>query len=282
MSWGAPHGQATWAAPSQPLASQEGVPILCNRCGAPADPRPDLVIYCRYCGAADRLPPDELGRALDIKQRLARAAGSVAQLEGAQAALASIYEQRGAFLRVMGPWPILAAIVIGYAIVNTVTTLDALPRSVPDSVRLQLILGAAYGPLFLLGIAVSFPIALLVGRMSYRRSVRPQLLARPPLAPGAAMRCRGCGAPLSPTREPFARCRHCQTPNLVSEEVARDQARRLAEEEAGYRARAQGAVASAASASVHMGRVLVVCLVLVYAGVIGFGFLGEALVRALT
>jgi predicted amidophosphoribosyltransferase len=286
VSWGAPPGHpAAWpAAPpiaAQAFDAQEGVPILCRRCGAPTEPRHDMSLVCRHCGQVDQLPPDALGRALDIKNRLASAAASVAQLDGVESALASIFEQRGAFLRVTGPWPVLAAIVIAYAAINAVTTLGALPRAVPDSVRLQLLVGAAYGPLFVLGIAVSFPVALLVGRTRYRMRVRPLLLARPPLAPGAAMRCRGCGAPLSPTREAFSRCRHCQTQNLVTDEVARQQGRLLAEEAASYRARAMGAVSSASTASLHMSRVLVVCLVLVYLGVIGFGFAAEVVVAAI-
>jgi hypothetical protein len=210
------------------------------------------------------------------------AASRVAQLEGVEGALASIFEGRGAFLRVLGPWPLLALVVCGYGIYSAIVTVENLPKAAGDAVAAELIVAHAYGPLFVLGITVSFPTALLVGRSLYRRRVRPLLAARPPRWPGAPMRCRGCGADLRPSREAFSPCPYCRTQNLVGEGAGADHARRLEEEAAAYRARASGLVAHASSTSVHMSRTLVVCLVLVYAGVIGFGVVAGALIRALT
>ena len=60
-------------------------------------PTAELTIHCGYCGADDQLPADELGRALELKRRVQKTAHAVAQLSGVQAALAFIFEDRGAF-----------------------------------------------------------------------------------------------------------------------------------------------------------------------------------------
>ena len=257
----------------------EGAPILCKRCGAPTDPMPDLSLRCRHCGTPDRLPPDELGRALEIRGRLTLAAGRVAQLAGTESALASIFEKKGAFLTVMGPWPVLAVLVVAYAIVGTITTLSSLPASVPDSTRMELVIAAAYGPLFVLGITISFPLALLVGRFSYSRKVRPLLSARPPFQPGAPMRCRACGGDLHHATDAFVTCRFCRTPNVLAHDAARSMARRLDKEIAGYRQRASGLIGATSSASTHMTRTLFICFGLVYAGIIAFGMIASFAVK---
>lgn len=259
----------------------EGAPILCKRCGAPTDPQPDLGVRCRFCGTADRLPPDQLGRALEIKGRLAMAAAQSTQVAASEAALASLFERPGAFWSVLGPFPFVAAVVIVYAIWSTLTTLDGLPPSVPLQTRVQLITAAAYGPLFILGITVSLPFSLWVGRFSYRRSVRGKLIARPPLYPGAPMRCRACGAHLPVARETFVSCAYCRTSNLLAAAAAADAKRQLDDEVAGYRARASGLLTSSSQTGVHMSRVLVICFVLVYAAVLGLGAVSSWLVGML-
>lgn len=249
----------------------EGAPILCKRCGGHTEPLPDLSIRCRYCGLVDRLPPDELGRALEIRGRLQLAVAQVAQLASTEAGLASIFERKGAFLSVMGTMPVLALIVVAYTAYGVVTTLASLPDSVPEATRLEIAVASAYGPLFVLGLTVSFPIALLVGRISYGRSVRPLLAARPPFYPGAPMRCRACGADLPPVRDAFVMCRFCRTQNVLAKEVAANARQHLDAEIQAYRARASGALTGTSRASTHMTRTLVVCFVLVYLGIFLFG-----------
>lgn len=232
---------------------------------------PDLSLRCRFCGALDRLPPDELGRALEIRGRLAMVASRVAQVASNEQALASIFERRGAFWSVMGPWPVLALVVTGYALFSAWSTLEALPASVPDDVRVDLAVAAAYGPFFVIGITVSFPIALLVGRMSYARNVRPKLAARPPLYAGAAMRCRACGGNLPLARDGFVTCTFCNTQNVLAADLVGDVSRGLEAELAGYRAQASGMSAGMTVASTHMTRTVFLCFALVYGGIFVVG-----------
>lgn len=251
--------------------SLEGAPIPCKRCGAPMDAQPDLTLRCRFCGAWDRLPPDELGRALEIRGRLAMAASQVAQVASSEAALASIFERRSAFWSVMGPWPLLAVLVTAYAVFGAVTTLSGLPAAVPDDVRIDLVVAAMYGPFFVLGITLSFPVALLVGRISYAKNVRPKLAARPPRYPGAAMRCRACGGDLPPARDGFVTCRFCNSQNVLAADLVGDVRRGLEQEMVGYRARASGMLAGTTTASTHMTRTVVVCFAGVYVGMLLLG-----------
>ncbi|MCA9585637.1 MAG: hypothetical protein KC657_09785 [Myxococcales bacterium] len=272
----APHaGAAPRAAPA------DGTPVLCKRCGAPTDVQPDLSLVCRFCGTPDRLPPDELGRALEIRGRLLMAASSVSQVASTEAALAGIFERRGAFWTVMGPWPVLALLVVGYSVLGALSTLSALPDAVPDDVRVELIVASLYAPFFILGITLSFPVALLVGRFSYRRSVRPHLAARPPHYPGAPMRCRACGGDLPATRDAITACRFCRTANALAADLARDAQRQLDAEIAAYRARASGAVSATSRAATHMTRTVIVCFALVYVGIFALGALTKVVLTAL-
>ena len=263
------------------MSPLDGAPVLCKRCGAPTEVQPDLSLSCRFCGTLDRLPPDELGRVLEIKGRLAMAAGRVAQLASSEAALASIFERKGAFWSVMGPFPFLALAVVSYAVYGAYATLSALPASVPDAVRIDLVVAAAYGPLFILGITISLPLALLVGRLSYTRNVRPRLAARPPRYAGAPLRCRACGGDLPPSRDAVVHCTFCRTQNLVSADVARDAARRLDEEIAAYRAQASGIVTGTSQAATHMTRTFFVCFGLTYAGMFVVGAVARLVLGAL-
>jgi uncharacterized Zn finger protein (UPF0148 family) len=243
---------------------QDGTPILCKRCGGNAALDATLTLRCPYCGASEQLPQDAEARIFEVRSRLRIAAAQVAQLGGTEAALGSIFEERGAFLRLMSPFAFILFVSVFYAVVNMRNAFDA-----PESVRLQLIASAMMSPMFIGGIAFSFPIALLVGRFMYARSVRPLLRARPPLYPGAPMRCRACGGPMPLARDGKVTCAYCNTVNILGAVQAQDVAKRLTEEAAQYRARASGAVAGAGKAGVSMTRVLVICFVLTYVGVIG-------------
>jgi hypothetical protein len=198
-------------------------------------------------------------------------AARVAQVASTDRALASIFAREGAFWTVMGPWPVLAVLVIAYAVFGTWSTLAALPASVPDEVRFELVVAAAYGPCFVLGITLSFPLALLVGRRSYEKNVKPLLSARPPTFPGAPMRCRACGGDLPPARDGLVPCRFCNTQNVLGAVLAEDVARRLDEEIAAYRAQASGVLAGTTSAATHMTRTVFVCFALVYVGLLALG-----------
>jgi hypothetical protein len=209
------------------------------------------------------------------------ASARVAQLASSEAALASIFERRGAFWSVMGPLPVLAALVVGWGAWSAYSTLSGLPASVPNSVRIEVLAGAATGPFLILGLTISLPLALLVGRFSYARNVRPKLAARPPRYAGAPMRCRACGADLPQTRDAFVGCAFCQTQNVLASEVARDAARRLDEELAGYRAQASGVLVGTSRSATHMTRTVLVCFALVYAGTFAVGAVVRGVLGAL-
>jgi hypothetical protein len=138
------------------------------------------------------------------------------------------------------------------------------------------------GPLFVGGLVLAFGIALTVGRFSYRRRVRPLLLSRPPLAPGAPARCRACGGDLPPGRSSILSCRYCNTQNIVTEEILRDRARLLESETAFFRARASGATAATSRIGTNMTRTLVVVIVLSYLAMFGVAALASALLDAAT
>ncbi|MDB4944112.1 MAG: hypothetical protein JWP97_3646 [Labilithrix sp.] len=263
------------------MSTTDGAPVLCKRCGAPTEVQRDLTVQCRFCGTPDRLPQDELGRVLEIKGRLAMAAGRAMQLASSEAALASIFERKGAFWSVMGPFPVFAIGVVCYALYGAYATLSSLPDAVPNEVRIDLVVAAAYGPLFILGITISLPLALLVGRMSYRKNVRPQLAARSPRFAGAPMRCRACGGDLPQARDAVVSCTFCRTQNIVSADLARDAAKRLDEELAAYRAQASGIVTGTSRAATHMTRTFVVCFALTYVAIFALGAAARAVLGAL-
>ena len=224
------------------------------------DPRADLSLHCSYCGRDDQLPVDELSRALELRERVRLAAGSVSQLDGVQAALAHIFEDRAAFFRLTMPWLVVGAFVTFYQLVNG---WPIIARS-PAAYRFGFALYAAMGTLWISGIALSFVIALSLGRLSYRRNVRPLLQSRPPRVPGQPLRCRGCGADLPDERGPLVRCRFCSTHNLVSAHTATESTALLLAEERAYRDRAAQASRATAAAAPKMTRMLAAGMVASY------------------
>ncbi len=184
----------------------------------------------------------------------------MAQLDGVQAALAHIFEDRAAFFRLTTPWLAVGAFVTVYQLVNA---WPIIARS-PAAYRLGFALYAAMGTLWLSGIALSFVIALSLGRLLYRRNVRPLLQGRPPRVPGQPQRCRGCGADLPDERGPLVRCQYCSTHNLVSAHTAAESTSLLLAEERAYRARAAHASRATAAAAPNMTRTLAAGMVASY------------------
>lgn len=243
----------------------EQAPILCSRCGGLADSDAQFRVRCRFCGNVEQLPADALGRTLELKRRLAAAGQGAAQLDGTQAALARIFEDRGAYLRVTGIYLAFFAFVSVYAVVNVWGAVDKAPANVVP----MIVVSALSGPLMIGGLCVSMGLALAVGRLQYRRSIRPQLLARPPLTPGAPMRCRGCGADLPAQRDAIVRCAYCGTSSVVSNDTLAHASQLLMKEEQDLRARSMGAVNRTATASIHMRRTAILCFVATYVVIFG-------------
>jgi hypothetical protein len=254
--------------------SQEQLPVLCKACGGATTPRDDLSLECPYCGAKDKLPDNELDRALELKRRVGSRAASVAQLEGLSAALASIFEDRGAFLRVTSPWLVVAVLVTVWQLLGSWSAID----KAPSNLKLPLMLYAAMGTLWISGICLAFVVALAVGRSRYRRAVRPLLMARPPRRPGAPSRCRACGGDLPDDRGPLIRCRFCRTHSLVTPELQSNREQLLRDEEAAYRSQAAKVSSTTARSSVNMSRILVIAVVITYLAVIGLAKVASALI----
>lgn len=196
----------------------EGTPILCRNCGGAMDLMPDASIACRYCGARDRLPVDQLGRALEIKNRLALAESRAAQVKGFDATFAHAFEDPKAFLRVMGAYLVVGLFVLGVSVSSFVELLPSLGKLEPE-VLAQVVVGQAMGPMIALGIAGSLGVSLWVGRRHYRKRVRPLLIARPPAHARAPFSCRACGGGLPPARGAEVSCPYCHTLNLVPKEL---------------------------------------------------------------
>jgi len=258
------------------IAAYQGarqIPILCRHCGGPATPAWDGGIACSFCGQRDQLPADELGRALELRRRVAAAAEGVAQMRGMESALAHVFESRGAFARAAGLWLVIAAAVAAYALATSWTAIGA----APPAFRAGLIATALLGPIMVAGVGLAICLALFIGRVNYRRRVRHLLFARAPRQPGLPTRCRACDGDLPDRRDAFVACEYCNTQNLVTPEIQRDRERLLADEAGFYRSRAQGALAATTRGSLHMSRVFTASLVAVYLSIIGLAYLAQSL-----
>ena len=249
------------------------IPVLCGSCGGAVDPREDFSLVCPYCDAVDRLPENELDRVLELKRRVRAAANSAAQLRGVEAALSSMYEGRGAFVRLTAPYLAIAGIVLAYSFVSAWPIISS---AAPEH-RVGFVIQSLMGTSFIMGMALSLAVALLVGRVRYRRSVRPLLFARPPRAQGQPTRCRACGGDLPDQKGPFIRCPFCDTHNLVTPQIQRDRERLLAQEEQFHRSRASRAVSAASRGSMGMTGTLVLGIVISYAAMIGLSLLAGSL-----
>jgi hypothetical protein len=244
-------------------ALPEGTPILCRNCGGGMDLRPDASIACRYCGAHDRLPNDQLGRVLEIKNRLALAESRAAQVRGFDATFAHVFEDPKAFLRVMGVYLVVGLFVLAMSASNFIQFLPSISRLEPKMVG-SVVIGQLMGPMIVLGIAGSLGVSLWVGRRHYRKRVRPLLIARPPAYPNAPFACRACGGALPPARGAEVSCQYCQTLNLVPKELHGGRAAALLHEAEMARQQLQQAHGALMSISGKMRAALIVSGVVVF------------------
>jgi hypothetical protein len=240
----------------------DGTPIVCRQCGGGMSLLQDLSVHCPYCGARDALPHDELGRALEIKNRLALAEQRAAQVRGVDAALATIFEDRKAFLRVSGLYAIVALLVLCFASAQLVSALGPHWDRLSGAVVLSVVVGTAMGPLFVLCIAASFAIALARGRAHYRKRIRPLLLARLPVSPGAAFACRACGGGLPQAQRVDVRCTYCHAINLIPKELHGAHAAALQEQAEAARQQLRGVNVATISIARSMRVTLVLCAIL--------------------
>jgi len=247
----------------------EGTPILCRRCGGAMNLLGDSSVSCRYCGAHDQLPADQLGRVLEIKNRLALAESRTAQVKGFDATFAHVFEDPKAFLRVMGVYIVMGLLVLAMSVSAMVSGVLPNIDKYDTGTLLQVLLGQMMGPALMLGFGASFGISLWVGRRHYRKQVRPLLIARPPSHPNAPFACRACGGGLPAARGAEVKCEYCHTLNLVPKELHGAQAAALLREAETARQQLSRAHGALMSISTKMRTALLVSGVLVFA--LGYG-----------
>lgn len=224
----------------------------------------DSSIACRYCGARDVLPSDELGRVLEIKNRLAQAEQRAAHVRGFDATFAGIFEDPRSLLRVTGVYLAFGAFVLamsGWQLYEHVFS-KASPLSAAN--QAQLVIGQLMGPLGIIGVGVSLGVSLLVGRRHYRKHVRPLLIARPPLALNRPFACRACGGDLPPARDASVPCPYCTTSNLVPRELHGPHAAALQQEAEAARQQLFRAHGAMVGISARMRTALIACGVAVF------------------
>jgi hypothetical protein len=237
---------------------------------------PDLSAHCRNCGAVDALPGDELGRVLDIKNRLALAEQKALQVRGVDATLAAIFEDRMAFLRVSGLYLVVALLVVAFASVQFISLphLDKLPTAT----LVEVLTAQAIGPTIMLGIGLSFALALGYGRFHYQRSLRPLLVARLPAEPGAKARCRVCGGDLPEARGVDVRCNYCRSVNLIPKALHASQSRALAAEADALRSKLTGVNVATMSIGRRMRNAMIVLVALTFVVAFSLPHVGRLLV----
>ncbi len=257
----------------------EGTPILCRNCGGGMALRADSSISCRYCGARDVLPGDQLGRVLEIKSRLAQAEQRAAHVRGFDATFATVFEDPRSFLRVTGVYLVFGAFALAMSGWQLYEHVAPNVAKLDRASLLQIVLGQLMGPLVILGVGVSLGVSLLVGRHHYRKRVRPLLLARSPAAPNAPFACRACGGPLPAARDASVLCPYCSTSNLVPRELHGRHAASLQQEAEAARQQLQRAHGAMVGISARMRTALIVCGVLVFAVAYGLPMVLLALLQ---
>ena len=237
----------------------EGTPILCRNCGGGTLLHADASIVCQYCGTRDQLPADELGRVLEIKNRLAQAVQRAAQVKGFDATFAGVFENPASFVRVMGMYVALGLLVAAMSAYQLYTTFLPNIDKLGQDVIVEVILGQLMAPLMMLGFGFSLGAALLTGRRHYRRRVRPLLMASRPVQPNAPFACRACGGNLPPARGADVQCPYCRTLNLVPQELHGSHAAALFQEAEAAKQQLYRAHGALMSISGKMRTTLVVC-----------------------
>lgn len=190
------------------------LPALCRNCGASAH-FVHNELHCGSCGLRELLPREQGALVGELQQRLFFAANASFQATGTLRALAGMFE-RGTRVGAVA-WTFFA---LGVAVtLSVVVDSWAMWQAAPVALRPSLITSALLTPALVLAVPVSLVVARAVGRMRYRRVVRPHLLARPPKLGGKAARCRVCGGDLPQLLEPIVACKYCRSESIVSREL---------------------------------------------------------------
>jgi DNA-directed RNA polymerase subunit RPC12/RpoP len=261
------------------MSLPEGTPIVCRNCGGGMDMHPDGAISCRYCGARDQLPADQLGRVLEIKNRLAMAEQRTAQVKGFDATFAGVFENPASFVRVMGMYVGIGVLALGMSVATFWTSFAPNLDKLSTADLVQAGIGQLMGPMFIIGFGLSLGAALFNGRRHYRKRLRPLLVASRPTEPNAPFRCRACGGNLPAARDADVPCPYCRTLNLVPKELHGAHSAKLFEEAEAAKQQLLRAHGALMSISGKMRRTLIVCGVVTCVMAYGLPMLAGALLR---
>ena len=165
--------------------------------------------------------PREQGALIGVlQQRLFFAAHESFQVTGTLRLLIGVFEQGPRVGAIAWSLFALSAAVMGSVAADSWATWQA----APVAARASLVSSALFTPALVLAVPVSIVVARLVGRMRYRRILRPHLLARAPRAGAKAARCRVCGGDLPPSADRFVVCKFCRSESVVGPELFRQNA----------------------------------------------------------
>jgi hypothetical protein len=237
----------------------------------------DLSVECQHCGSVDVLPSDEAGRVLEVRSRLALAEERALQVRGMDATLATIFEDRMAFARVSGLYLAMAFVIVAMVAAQWLS-FGALPALAPPALA-DMLLAQATAPMLMLGVGLSFALALGYGRSHYRKMLRPLLIARIAREPGARARCRVCGGELPEARSVDVRCEYCRSLNLVPRVLHASQSSALAAEADALRAKLAGVNLATLSIARRMRSAWIVCVALSIAVALALPALGQVWLR---
>jgi hypothetical protein len=190
------------------------LPALCRSCGASAR-FVHNELHCGYCGLREVLPREQGALVGELQQRLFFASNAAFHATGTLRTLAGVFEGGPRVGAVA--WSLFAlgaAVTASIVLESWASWLEA-----PIALRAGLVASALMMPAFVLAVPVSLVVARAVGRVRYRRTVRPHLLARPPRADGHAARCRVCGGDLPRGAERFVACKFCRSESVVGREL---------------------------------------------------------------
>lgn len=213
------------------------IPIPCKGCGAPmkemaATHLTDKVqVVCEYCHAKEELPTEQKQRVLALRTRLTQ----LKWAESANDAASTMFNQvseKGIWL----PAILFLLLMMG---LQGYQVYEQFQKNRNLTVNRAQILGEIFGWQFMMiGILFGVILGMVAMWLTYRTAIRPKLLARPPLHPDQALRCRHCGGDLPKAVGPFIPCNFCNAQNLVTPEIARNQASLLEKEIHLYQKRA--------------------------------------------
>jgi hypothetical protein len=221
------------------MVGAEQFPIPCQRCGAsmvvepPSSVLASPMARCGYCGAVESVPAEAAERVRTLRLRLAQIRFAEQAEEAPAIAMArtlSMWKQVS--LPMIGVMGLLLVVVSGANVANV-----ALSGSATAAMLVQMALMPVGGLLLLSVVTGGF----LWSMRAFAAELRPALDARPPLAEGAPLRCRGCGSAL-PTQgnEGIVPCAFCGASNVVSADIARERHARLEVETQHYAQRLAG------------------------------------------